>query len=218
MSKIAAKEGEKRPLPGSYSEMYPNRFLKADFLKGKKLLLTIKDIVGEGLMSDEGDANLEWVVSFAETHLQFVMNKTNAFCLYRMFGGDPKSWIGRKIGIFPTTVKAFGQVHDCIRIWGSSELAEDMPITVPQGRKKALEMVMHRVRGSAPHAASGQAVQSVPPMSASVDPRILEAWGYLGWTEQERKESRAQLAALSDQEYLTILNAKLDAIAMKESA
>jgi hypothetical protein len=212
MSKIAAKEGEKRPLPGSYSEMYPNRFLKADMLKGHKVTLTIKEIVGEGLMSDDGAANLEWVVSFKERPLQFVMNKTNAFCLYRMFGGDPHSWVGRKITLFPTTVKAFGSVQDCIRVWGSPELTEDIPITVPQGRKKAWEAVMHAVAGNgatAPKAAS---------VAESTDPRILEAWGYLGWTEQERKESRTQLAALSDQEYLTILNAKLDAIAMKESA
>jgi hypothetical protein len=168
MSKQAAKEGEKRPLPGSYSEMYPNRFLKADMLKGKRVTLTIRSIVGEGLMSDDGGANLEWVVSFTERPLEFVMNKTNAFCLYRMFGGDPHSWIGRRVTLFPTTVQAFGQKQDCIRIWGSPDLEDDLPITVPQGRKKAWETVMHKVADKQPINGHG-----APQAPAGVDPRIM---------------------------------------------
>jgi hypothetical protein len=202
MSKIAAAEGEKRGLPGSYSQMYPNRFLKADILKGKKLLLTVKDIVGEGLMSDEGGANLEWVVSFEETPLQFVMNKTNAYCLYRMFGGDPHSWIKRKIGLFPTTVKAFGAVHDCIRIWGSPELTEDMPITVPQGRKKALEMVMHKVKTVVPNTTGPKPVKEA-------DARILAAWDILGWERSHGIADREKFDG-TDAEYLSILNSLID--------
>lgn len=202
MSKIAATEGEKRGLPGSYSQMYPNRFLKADILKGKKLLLTVKDIVGEGLMSDEGGANLEWVVSFEETPLQFVMNRTNAYCLYRMFGGDPHSWIKRKIGLFPTTVKAFGAVHDCIRIWGSPELTEDMPITVPQGRKKALEMVMHAVKTVASNPVG-------PKPTREVDPRILTAWDILDWKRSEGTADREKFEG-TDAEYMAHLSALIE--------
>ena len=177
MGKIAAKEGEKRPLPGSYSEMYPNRFLKSDMLKGAKVTLTIKDITGEGLMSEDKGANLEWIVSFKERDLQFVMNKTNAFCLYRMFGGDPHSWVGKRVTWFPTTTMAFGSKQDCIRVWGSPDIAEDMQITVPQGRKKAWEATMHKTATKEPAKATAPADR---PSREGLDPRILTGLNILG--------------------------------------
>ena len=198
MSKQAAKEGEKRPLPGSYSEMYPGRFLKADMLKGQKVTLTIKNIVGEGLMGGDGGANLEWIVSFAERPLEFVMNKTNATCLYRMFGGDPKTWIGKKITIFPTTTQAFGKTEPCIRIWGSPEIHEDLPITLPMGRKK-LEMTMHKV-------GTAKAAAPAPTGVPIAEPRILAAMEILGWTPDERSAYMVKMEKFSTAEIVADLN------------
>jgi hypothetical protein len=208
MGKIAAKEGEKRPLPGSYSEMYPNRFLKADMLKGHKVTLTIKDISGEGLMSEDKGSNLEWIVSFAERDKQFVMNKTNATCLYRMFGGDPKSWIGHRITLFPTTVFAFGANQDCLRVWGSPDIAEDLSITVPQGRKKAWETVMHKT-GTA-HT-NGQTPTSPPPENQSgLDPRIAVAFGLLGWDAPAQSKFIIENLAKGQPAMIAELNRLLD--------
>ena len=208
MSKQAAKEGEKRSLPGSYSEMYPNRFVIADMLKGQKVTLTIKTITGEGLMSEDGGANLEWVVAFAERPLEFVMNKTNAFCLYRMFGGDPHSWINRKITLFPTTVKAFGQVQPCIRIWGSPDLAEEMPITVPQGRKKALEMVMHKVgtNGTKPQAST----QAQPKTDFAVTERMAQIFTLLTWNQSRQENWLMANAGLTQEQMVAKLEPMLD--------
>jgi hypothetical protein len=204
--KQTAKEGEKRPLPGSYSEMYPNRFLKADMLKGQKVTLTIKSITGEGLMSEEGAANLEWVVAFIERPLEFVMNKTNAFCLYRMFGGDPHSWVGKKVTLFPTTVRAFGQTQPCIRVWGSPELAEDMPITVPQGRKKAWEAVMHKVGSQA----NGKPPDATTVPQNGLDPRIGVAFGLLGWEATKQAEYLVANLPLGQPAIVAELNRLLD--------
>ena len=202
MAKQPAKEGEKKELPGSYSLMYPSRFLKCDMLQGAKVTLTIKNIVGEGLMSEDGGANLEWIVSFVERDLQFVMNKTNAFCLYRMFGGDPHSWAGHKITLFPTTTMAFGKKTDCIRVWGSPDIAEDLPITVPQGRKKAWETVMHRMvpkkTADAPAAPSG------------LDPRILTAFGILGWDATRQAQYVADNEALGQAGMVKDLNRMIE--------
>lgn len=206
-TKQPAKEGEKRPLPGSYSEMYPNRFIKADMLKGAKVTLTIKNIVGEGLMSNDGGANIEWVVSFTERPLEFVMNKTNAFCLYRMFGGEPKTWIGRKVTIFPTTTMAFGEKHDCIRVWGSPELTEDIPITVPQGRKK-VEMVMHRVVGKSTAAVETAASAQNRPPRDGLPPRILAGLAVL--PEAQADEFLAAHSSYSHADMLAALNKLLD--------
>jgi len=208
MGKQAAKEGEKRQLPGSYSEMYPNRFLKADMLKGAKVTLTIKNITGEGLMGGEGDANLEWVVSFAERPLEFVMNKTNAFCLYRMFGGDPHSWIGRRITLYPTTTMAFGAKHDCLRVWGSPDLEEDLKISVRQGRKTA-EVTLHKVAAKANGGASE--VPTTPPSRPSrdgLDPRILAGLGLL--SPDAGDAFLAVHASYGAKDMLAALNAQLD--------
>src|ERR1017187_9656931 len=133
------------PLPDTYSELYPGRFLKADMLKGKKVTLTIKNINIEDLIGDKNKAEPKVIVSFMERPLEYVMPKTNGFCLKRMWGNNPHDWIGKRVTWYGTTCKFGRDDVDCLRIWGSPDLTEDMPVTVPQGRKKALEIVLHRV-------------------------------------------------------------------------
>ena len=76
-----ADETVARALPGSYSEMYPGRFLKADMLKGQKVTVTIVKIMGEDLIGENNKAKSEWIVKIKERPLELVLNKTNAFCL-----------------------------------------------------------------------------------------------------------------------------------------
>jgi len=178
--------------------MYPSRFLKADMLKGKKVTVTIIEIMGEDLIGENNKAKAEWIVKIKERPLQLVLNKTNGYCMYRMFGSDPHSWIGKRITLFPTTTKFGRDTLDCLRIWGSPDLAADMPITVPQGRKKAWETVMHAM-GPAKTTAS---------VTVTLDPRILTAFELLGWNDSE---CTAFLKTSTDQvELLAALNAKLD--------
>ena len=162
-----------RALPGSYSEMYPGRFLKADMLKGQKVTVTIVKILGEDLVGENNKSKSEWVVKIKERPLELVLNKTNGFCLYRMFGSDPHSWIDKRITIYATTTKFGRETLDCIRIWGSPDISEDLPITVPQGRKKAWETVMHRM--------VPKKTADAPAATTGLDPRILTAFGILGW-------------------------------------
>jgi hypothetical protein len=187
------------PLPDTYSELYPGRFLKADMFKGKKVTLTIKNIDIEELVGENNKKDPKVIVSFVERALEYVMPKTNGFCLKRMFGDNPHSWIGKRVVWYPTKTKFGREDVDCIRIWGSPDLDEDMEITVPQGRKKRLEMVMHAVRSNGHQPAAA----NVP------DPRIVAAWGVLDWTEAERNEDRAKFTG-SDGEYVARLNGLID--------
>lgn len=190
-----------KELPGSYSEMYPGRFLKSDMFKGKKVTLTISAISGDELIGENNKSKQEWLVKFTESKLEFVLNKTNAFCLYRMFGGDPHSWIGHKITMFPTKTKFGRDDVDCIRIWGSPDIAEDMEITVPQGRRKRWETVMHAVRHAAPNTAQKPARE--------YDARILTAWEILDWKRSEGVADRANFEG-TDSEYVSHLNALIE--------
>ncbi len=171
-------------LPSSYSEMYPGRFVKADMFRGKAATFTILNIEGEELIGENNKKKPEWIVSFTERKCQWVMNKTNAFCLSRMFGSDPHAWIGKRITLFPTTTEFGRKTVDCIRVWGSPDIAEDMEITVPQGRKRAWETVMHKVESkraaSAPKPAPAPAE---PAHKAEVNARNMAK--QLGWNDTE---------------------------------
>lgn len=131
-------------LPGNFSDLYPNRFLHADQLKGRKVTVTVKDITIEELEGEKGK-QIKVIMYFAESPKQYVVPKTNGFCMKRMFGNDPNAWVGKRVTIYPTTTSFGRQTVDCIRFWGSPDIAADMPITIPAGRKKPINAIMHKV-------------------------------------------------------------------------
>jgi hypothetical protein len=204
-----ATDSVKRPLPGSYSEMYPSRFLKADMLKGRKITMTIKAIFGEDLMSAEDEATKpEWIVQFAERPFEWVMNKSNAFCLYRMFGGDPHTWVGHKVTLFPQPGTWFGEKGEAIRVWGSPELAEDMPITLKFLRKKKeRNMVMHRVV-SGNGAAPAEEPKPQPAQNFAVSERMAQLFTLLTWSATVQQSWLAANANLTDEAKIKKLEAE----------
>ena len=193
------------PLPDTYSELYPGRFLKADMLKGKHVTLTIKNIDIEELVGEKNKAEPKVVVSFAERPLEYVCPKTNGFCMKRMFGNDPHQWIGKRITIYPTTTKFGRDDVECIRIYGSPDIAEDMPITVPQGRKKAWETTMHKIQPK------GKTNGEAPaPLNSNLDPRILAAFDILGWDKTRQAQYVVDNIALGQAGMLADLNRVID--------
>jgi hypothetical protein len=186
-------------LPETYSELYPGRFLKADILKGQKVTLTIKNVDVEELIGETGKAAAKVIVSFTERPLELVLPKTNGECLKRMFGNNPHAWLGKKITLFPSTTSFGRQTVDCIRVWGSPDIPEDIPITVPQGRKKALEMVMHKT-----------AAKNGTKPATALDPRIATAFGILGWTADERAKYLATYSDVSPADTLANLNVLIE--------
>lgn len=199
-------------LPDTYSELYPGRFLKADMLKGRKVTLTIKGIVLEDLIGETGKPAAKVVVSFIERPLELVLPKTNGECLKRMFGNNPNHWIGKKITLFPTTTRFGSATVDCIRIWGSPEIDADMDISIPQGRRKALEMTMHKVTVKN----GNEAAPSKPPAQA-IDPRLATAFEILDWTPAEQAAYLTRTTNLGVSDALSELNRLIDERAVQEA-
>jgi len=141
-------------VPKNFDMLYPGRFLKAGTLDGRKVTLTIAKVEHERLEGEKG-LELKVIVSFVGKDMQLVLAKTNGICLREMFGNLTASWIGKKVTLFEGKVEVAGPMKGkpCIRIWGSPEIEADMPIQIKHPKKKAFEMVMHKVEarpGSAP--------------------------------------------------------------------
>jgi hypothetical protein len=114
------------------------------------------------------------------------------------------------VTLFPKAGTWFGEKGEAIRVWGSPELAEDIPITLKFMRKKAeRNMVMHRVEAPKP------APTPQPQPNATAPPRILPARALeilplLGWGPEVSRRWIEANANLSDDELVAKLEAELD--------
>jgi hypothetical protein len=134
-------------LPDTYSELYPGRFMKADMFKGQKATFTITNLDIEVLEGEKGrEPKVVGTFTGPKKAYDHVIPKTVGFCLKRMFGNNPREWLNKRVTLYPTTTKFGRETVDCIRVWGSPDLSSDMSITIPQGRRKPLEAVMHKVK------------------------------------------------------------------------
>jgi hypothetical protein len=123
-----------------FDELYPARFLKAGELKGNKVTLTIADVDTDELQDDDGKKKIKGFLTFEKTPKQVVLNKTNGLCLKAMFGRKVQEWVGKRVIFFPDKWNG----EECIRIWGSPDIPEEMDVEVKLPRKKPINMRMHK--------------------------------------------------------------------------
>ena len=157
--------------PKNFDQLYPGRFLKAGTLDGHQVTVTIAKIEHEKLEGEKG-TELKAIFTFVGKDMQLVCCKTNAMCIKAMFGNMLADWIGKRITLFEGKVetpgKMFGQ--PCLRIWGSPEIAADMTVQIKHPKKKAFDMVMHKVEGRPASGAAAPPAQPTPPPAAAAPP------------------------------------------------
>ena len=56
------------------------------------------------------------VLYFIESELPMVINVTNGKVIEKLYGGEWRKWIGKKIQIFATNTKVAGETVPCLRI------------------------------------------------------------------------------------------------------
>jgi hypothetical protein len=137
-----------------YHQAFPARFLEAAMLMGKQVLVTIEGARIQRLEGEKGEKDT-LVLKFAGKEKEFVCNKTNGFCMKTMFGPSISKWIGKRIVIFPTKAEFGKKMVDAIRILGSPDISEDIPVSARIGRKQ-FRHTLKAVR------AGQQAVTSTP--------------------------------------------------------
>lgn len=124
-------------------ELYPGRFLKGDDMsRTKPVVLVISDVYREALEDESGEKKTKAVVAFDGEPRQWVACKTNVLCLAAMFGTSLRGWVGRRVALHQDTWKG----KPCIRVWGSPDIAEDMPVTIKLPKRKPDHRVMRAMQ------------------------------------------------------------------------
>ena len=105
--------------------LHPSQYLGAHDLNGKDVHLTILGVIMAPLKTDRGE-EIKPLVRFEEVEKAakaknekprtLVLNRTNATTIASIHGNEVDDWTGKRITLFPTTVQAFGETKDCIRI------------------------------------------------------------------------------------------------------
>ena len=98
------------------SEVFPSKYLTAADLNGKAYTLTIRTVTLEEMVTHENKKVQKPVCWFVGAQKGFVMNVTNAHIIVALYGDDTSLWEGKRITIYPTQVRAFGTMQDCIRV------------------------------------------------------------------------------------------------------
>ena len=98
------------------SEIFPSKYVKAADLEGRTVTLTIKTLTVEEMLNHASEKERKPVLYFERATKGLVLNRTNAMTIAALYGDESDTWPGKRISIYPTRVKAFGQMQDCIRI------------------------------------------------------------------------------------------------------
>lgn len=101
----------------------------------KELILTIADIQSKNVQSPDGKTEELPVMTFKEDYKPMILNATNFKAIQKAHNSPyVEDWIGKKIAIYITSVKAFGSVVDALRIKPSAPKVEKPELT-PENAK-----------------------------------------------------------------------------------
>jgi len=98
-----------------YRQLYGKEHLGSWDLQGKDVTVTIASVKQGKAKSREGEAKKP-LISFVGRSKTFLVNATNGAIIAKMYGPNPKNWIGKQVTLYPTVV-AFGSERvDAVRV------------------------------------------------------------------------------------------------------
>ncbi len=93
-------------------DAFPGNYLKADDLKGNRVLVTIEHVKQETVGDDH-----KLLVTFVGKDRGLVLNKTNCNRIIGIAGTDETDdWGGKQIVLYPTETEYQGKTVPCIRV------------------------------------------------------------------------------------------------------
>lgn len=99
------------------NDMFPSKYVSAWDLKGKDVTVTIARISqAEEFNQETEKKETIWLLWFKGAQKAMRCKPVHAKAIAALYGPNNTTWIGKAITLYPTTVKAFGKVHDVVRV------------------------------------------------------------------------------------------------------
>jgi hypothetical protein len=160
-------------------EMFPpSKYVAAFELQGRDTVLTIKSVRAEIIEGENNRKDKRPIVYFEEDSKPLVLNKTNAKVIIKLYGADYAKWPGKRITLFPTKVKAFGEDNvEAVRLRASvpaaaAKATAGKPATLPIEQRAA--KVTDAIKKAATVADVEHLWQLAAGLREEVDPDTLE--------------------------------------------
>jgi hypothetical protein len=114
------------------SKIFPSKYVKAADLEGRTITLTISKVTMDEMLTHDNKKVKKPVVWFERATKGFVINLTNALIIGNLYGDETDNWAGCRISLYPTKVRAFGEMQDCIRVREEIPASPRSVATAPQ--------------------------------------------------------------------------------------
>ena len=104
-----------------YRAMFEGKYIGAwNLIDGegnrRDVVVTIEKVEAQQIVGEGGKKNKKPVISFVGKDLPMVIGKTVGKTIAAMYGNDTRSWIGKRITLYPATTEVGGETKDCIRV------------------------------------------------------------------------------------------------------
>lgn len=97
--------------------LFPGKYLKAADLRGRDVTVTIERIdPREELQMRGGKVEQKPVIYIKGAQKAWVLNKTNALSIAKVYGNEVTGWIGKAVTLYPARVQCGGKEVDAIRV------------------------------------------------------------------------------------------------------
>ncbi len=107
-----------------FSDFFPDKWLKPADLNGEDACFTMRGLIREKVGKEQEErAVLEWVDDDVKP---LILNRTNGKTIRKLYGDNISEWRGQRVLLYETSVEAFGETHDVIRV--RDRVPEQTPI------------------------------------------------------------------------------------------
>ncbi len=144
------------PVPDDWTKLFESRYLHAADLNDADQLVTIEKVKFEELADPKrkGQRKRMGSLVFVGKRKALGLNRTNAACLKEMFGPKVAAWAGKRIVLFPTTVRmprpGSREMVDepCIRVRGSPDIAADITFELHLPQRAPQQVALKKTGGA----------------------------------------------------------------------
>ena len=111
------------------NEVFPSKYLKAEGLKGRPVVVKIAKSAYEKLKNPSGVEQMKVVLSFHKSEKLLPLNVTNFDSVMDITGEDNSdNWVGHKVELFSAHTEMQGKTVNCIRIRKPPSSQDELPI------------------------------------------------------------------------------------------